>query len=263
MKRYLLLVILLSIITCGYAGTLPDSLKQVYQKVDSVEKAIAPLAKDVQALLKQGRDTLKPAAIYNDPATGNTIVYNSNAVLSSVHELGFWEWVLVFLPVGLLIAIMTYCMIKLGSFKLAAALTENELPKITVANSEYTTANLERLKDKPELLAHLPATVEVSAYGNATDGYQPAIKKAADTQDSANPPSISRLIALLSGLLIIVVGVSMTSLFIYEQIRTRTSPDLSKLSSVLLALGFGVAPYIVNKVSGALASRSSNTQTDM
>lgn len=67
--------------------------------------------------------------------------------------------------------------------------------------------------------------------------------------ESKYRPSISRLIAFFCGIVLIIVGLSMTCFYIYYYLCTGDSPDLASLSAVLIALGFGMAPYAVNKIS--------------
>ena len=72
------------------------------------------------------------------------------------------------------------------------------------------------------------------------------------------PASISRYIALISSILIIMVSVAISCFFIYHYIKFGCPPELGALSSVLLALGFGIVPYIANRVSSTLKSGKSD-----
>lgn len=67
--------------------------------------------------------------------------------------------------------------------------------------------------------------------------------------------SSSRFIALVTSLLTLIIAVCLCSFFIYFYIATGTPPDISKFSSVLLALGIGVLPYAFNKVATAITNK--------
>ena len=72
------------------------------------------------------------------------------------------------------------------------------------------------------------------------------------------PTSISRYIALISSMLIIMISVSISCFFIYHYIKFGCPPKLGALSSVLLALGFGIVPYLANRISSSLKSGRSD-----
>lgn len=246
MKRCLLAML---VSLCAFTGNAQSTIDTTTQKE----------IKEILRILKDTNRKVTPIQVATPDAK------------KTLHVLGFWEWIMVFAPLVLLVIIILFVVFGLGKkFDLAAALAENELPKVVIPNKEYTAKNIELLKDKPEILSLLTPTVEVSLSQSlntclcgAALNTELSANINVDTtinEKGKNPPSISRLIALLSGLLIIVVGVCLTSLFIYEQIRTEQSPDLSKLSGVLIALGLGITPYVANKVSGAIAARSSNQE---
>ncbi len=64
-------------------------------------------------------------------------------------------------------------------------------------------------------------------------------------------PSTSRLIALLSALTTLIIVVCFISYYAYCMIRCKELPDFEALFNVVLALGLGVVPYSVNKVTAA------------
>ena len=72
--------------------------------------------------------------------------------------------------------------------------------------------------------------------------------------------SSSRFIALVTSMLTLIMAVCLCSFFIYFYIATGTAPDISKFSSVLLALGIGVVPYAFNKVATAITNRPTNNE---
>ncbi len=63
--------------------------------------------------------------------------------------------------------------------------------------------------------------------------------------------STSRLIAFISAMLLITVGLASACFFFYFYLVNGVPPDLSRLPGVLIALGIGMAPYAVNKVAAA------------
>jgi hypothetical protein len=94
------------------------------------------------------------------------------------------------------------------------------------------------LQGVPNLSTILPPTVEI-------------------TSDKAEyRPSISRYIAFIASILTLIVALSMSCFFIYHYISTGCPPDLGAVSTILIALGIGVAPYAFNKVSSALKNKS-------
>lgn len=81
----------------------------------------------------------------------------------------------------------------------------------------------------------------------AAHGVSPTI----DITDTPNRSS-SRMIAFLSGLTAIVIGISSVSYFFYMYFRTGQEPNLNHIYDILLALGIGVTPYAFNKISDAV-----------
>jgi len=73
---------------------------------------------------------------------------------------------------------------------------------------------------------------------------------------AANPPqSVSRFIVFLTGLVALMIGVCLTTFFIYNYFSTGgKTVDLSNLTTVIWGLGIGVIPYGANKVSSAIKS---------
>lgn len=75
--------------------------------------------------------------------------------------------------------------------------------------------------------------------------------------DNPSPPeegkeSVSRLIALLTGLVTLGIASCLTSFYIYKSFTGHPDFDLDKLATVLYVLGLGLLPYGFTKVSGAL-----------
>lgn len=72
--------------------------------------------------------------------------------------------------------------------------------------------------------------------------------------------SSSRFIALITSLLTLIIALCLCSFFIYFYIATGNAPDISKFSSVLLALGIGVVPYAFNKVATAITNKPTTNE---
>lgn len=68
--------------------------------------------------------------------------------------------------------------------------------------------------------------------------------------------SSSRLMAFLSGVIALMVAVTIAIVSIYSYMVSATIPPFEKLTNVLLALGIGVVPYTINKVAGAFKSNN-------
>lgn len=67
--------------------------------------------------------------------------------------------------------------------------------------------------------------------------------------------SASRLIAFISAMLLFIVGLACACFFLYFYLVNGVPPDLSRLPAILIALGIGMAPYAINKVSSAASSK--------
>lgn len=84
------------------------------------------------------------------------------------------------------------------------------------------------------------------------ESYERELKEALKGDNSSSyRPSASRFIAFLSGLLLMFVALATTCFYVYYYLCTGSAPDLTKLSGVLIALGFGMAPYAVNKITSS------------
>lgn len=98
-------------------------------------------------------------------------------------------------------------------------------------------------KEKCSLSDMLGENIPVdAAVANAVPQQPPA---------TGNKPSTSRLIAFLSGLCAITIGVCSTSYYFYLYLKTGQSPNLDNLYNILLSMGIGVIPYAFNKISSA------------
>lgn len=193
------------------------------------------------------RDSLKAIS------TKVSLLPKSTCKYDEPKELQIGDWFLIFLPSIIFALVGTVFWLAVKGFSFTEALKENELTKITVPNPFYTGEAV------PPGAAEIPLTMEVTpnvsfkpAVGAAEDSVQYEIKDV----DKSYRPSISRYIALISSLLIIIVAVCMSCFFIYHYIRTGCPPELGALTTVILALGIGIVPYAANKISGAVSAKS-------
>jgi len=70
--------------------------------------------------------------------------------------------------------------------------------------------------------------------------------------DASNQQSISRLLALISGVTSVALAACVATFYMYRWSLGDTNPDIGHLSTVLYGLGLGVIPYGFNKVASAL-----------
>lgn len=215
------------------AQTFRDTLAQISDRVSKLDTL---QVKDAATIARLS------AAIDSSRSQNICVMCDSNRNWRA-HEIA-----LVMLPfaAGLIAVIIIAFAVK--SFRLTEALQENEIPILTIINPQYTGENLEKFAANPQTTDIIPPTLQVS------EGYirqeQPA-----SLPEKEFRPSISRLIALLSGVLTCIIALSATSFFIYYYICTGCSPSLSGLGSVLIALGLGIAPYLANKITANLGNR--------
>lgn len=64
-------------------------------------------------------------------------------------------------------------------------------------------------------------------------------------------PSTSKLIAFLTGLTTLIVIISFITYYAYCMMNCRTLPEFKTLFEVLMALGLGIIPYGISKVTNA------------
>jgi len=144
------------------------------------------------------------------------------------------DWILVWAPVAFFIISIWAINSRTKEFKLQDALTEDNYPLITITNPLYTAAIITAL---PVGAPPVPPTITV----NKTDvGF---------------PKSSSRYLALITTALTLIIAACLTSAFIYIYITSGIQPEFNHLGDILLALGIGVTPYAVNKVSTAISSK--------
>lgn len=221
--RTLIFLILLFLTTQGNAQQADSIVKEQGKSIQSLQKTTAALKSDV--------DTIKEKLTTSKPPVNNSLNECANC------EINFWQWILIFSPILIFLLTLLAIRKKLKGFSLREALSETDLPRKIIANPEYTSEKLTALANNPTTAAILttlvPPTIEVTA----SDEY---------------PKSSSRYIAFITSALTWVIALSLSCFFMYQYIKGNKAPELSGLSSVLLALGIGVVPYAFNKVSNAV-----------
>lgn len=215
------------------------------------------------------------------PATDTAHIVNAKIVKDSVitttsvtkdecdcmpADTSHWkvQWWLIFTPILLFVIVFAAFLLRLKSFNFKDALTENEMPKYTILNPKYesdikdmlnSVASATNDKNIINLNDIVPPTLDVTILPIMPPATPPEAGNLSPLPNNNYRPSISRYIAFFSGLLTIIIAVCMASFFMYHYMSTGCPPDLSALSTVLIALGIGVAPYAVNKISAAIANK--------
>lgn len=115
------------------------------------------------------------------------------------------------------------------------AVTENS---DTISKSADLLPMLQLQSDNAKKIAETAAKIPSDSAAYSTGTYR---------------PSISRYIAFITSMVIIILVVCMSSFFIYHYMRTGCPPEFGALTVMLIALGLGVTPYITNKISTAVA----------
>lgn len=205
--------------------SLQRSLKKDSANIDSIKKAIT---KNTTANAADEKSTCREC---------NATSIGKNALV----------WLMILLPwLAAFIALLWFGK-SATEFNLKDALAENETPKITIHNPRYEKETIATLAQNLNLNEILPPTIDVSEGYTGISAAPNAVKE--------YRPSISRLIAFFSGALTCIIALSASSFYIYYYICTGCPPDLSGLSTVLIALGIGVTPYVTNKIATAVAAR--------
>lgn len=219
--RILLFLTILLLNHQSFSQQLDSTVKEQAKDITLLKKTTADIKKDV--------DTIKSHILSSKATTNREVCADC--------EIGFWQWLLIFSPIWIFLLTLLAIRKKLNGFNLKEALSETDLPKKTIPNPEYTAEKINVLAVNANtaalLTSLLPPTIEITA----SDEY---------------PKSSSRYIAFITSALTWVIALCLSCFFIYQYIKANKAPELSGLSSVLLALGIGVVPYAFNKVSNAV-----------
>lgn len=135
--------------------------------------------------------------------------------------------------VFVLVLIIVFFKMNKEGYKLGDALKENT----TIEISEDNPAAIE--PEKPASTGNPTTQPTVAAVPNA----DPFVPK------TIQPKSSSRLIAFISGVVSLGIASGLCSFWMYTSFQGYEKIDFSDITNVLLALGIGVIPYAVNKIS--------------
>lgn len=247
-----------------------QSVAQKTQKIDSppTRKQLDTLALNMAAVLKGDsvnkafRDSVRRADSVAKASAAQKSKSDSTAcgckpdMNGRVDDAG--KWLLTFLPAIIFIGLLVWIFNSKGlkEFSLRKALSENTYPTIRVDNPQYTAANLTNatLTAKENLDDVLPPTIEKTFLRSNTaviPGTNPPVTITTQTPPPPNP-SISRYIAFITSILALVVALGISCFYLYHYIRTACPPELTGISTLLIALGIGVMPYVFNKLAGAI-----------
>lgn len=230
-------VVLLTLRMTAFAAgdsTALDTTKAVLDSVRSISTVVHETRDSIKAGLS--RSSTCPCIQKNEPVSGKS--------------LG-----LVYAPVLLFLILFGVFVFVLRGFNFIDALSENDVPKYTIVNPEYS---LDAQKGNVRGIVYDIMQSSHNSSTSITDIVPPTVEVnvlPGQTPSNNFRPSTSRYIAFFSGMLTVILSVCMTSFFIYQYLHTGCPPDLSALSTVLIALGIGVTPYMVNKISTAVANR--------
>lgn len=217
-----------------FFGLLVCCLFSFAQQVDSIVKQHSKEIQDIKKAtdgIKTGFDSVNSKLGQVEKKVSNTVAVCADC------EITTWQWILIFSPILIFLITLLAIRKKLKDFDLKEALSETGLPKKTIPNPEYTAEKIRSLAENPItaglLTTLLPVTIEVTASDEL-------------------PKSSSRYIAFITSALTWCIALCLSCFFIYQYMKSNKPPDLTGLSSLLLALGIGVVPYAFNKVSKAL-----------
>ena len=62
----------------------------------------------------------------------------------------------------------------------------------------------------------------------------------------------------MTSMVSLLIGICLSSFFVYSFLKDGTPPDITKLSGVLISMGIGVVPYAFNKISTMAGGGSGN-----
>jgi hypothetical protein len=139
--------------------------------------------------------------------------------------------------------------LKKEGAKLSWFLVDKELiAQLGKQTAQVETARLQAIAKAPtpDVAATLAARLAPPALQDLEGDGNP-IPAPAD-----NKESVSRLIALLTGLITLGIASCLTSFYIYKSFTGHPDIDLGKIATVLFGLGLGLVPYGFSKVAGVL-----------
>jgi len=205
--------------------------KSVAKVTDAIEKVIKPVADSTLVC------TAQPPALALKPAMVDFLV------LLPVIFYVITLWVVT----GKL---------KKEGVKLSWFLLDKELiAQLGKQTAQVETARFQSETARFNAIAKAPTPEAAAALSHRpVDRFQP--EQSAD--DVIPPPpeegkeSVSRLIALLAGLVTLGLASCLTSFYLYKSFTGHPEVDLCKIATVLYGLGLGLIPYGFTKVAGVL-----------
>lgn len=179
------------------------------------------------------------------------------------------EWVLILFPAIFFVVALFILFHKTKEFNFKEALKENDVSTITVVNPYYSGQVTD--PGKTDVPLSLEVTPNVVIIANSLNS-QAQLTQTPEAQTQSTlynmdyklssevyRASISRYIALISSFLIIIIAVTVCCFFLYHYLKFGCPPELGALSSVMLALGVGIVPYVANKISFGIKSNKSES----
>lgn len=107
--------------------------------------------------------------------------------------------------------------------------------------------------------AFYSANVALLSKGNSplnalplNDENSPATQAEENNISPKNQQSVSRLLALISGIVSVGLSCCITSFYLWRYVNEKGDTDLTHIVNVLLVLGIGVLPYGFNKFSNII-----------
>lgn len=157
---------------------------------------------------------------------------------------------LTFLPVifFLIILLMVTGKLKKEGAKLSWFLLDKEfVAQLGRQNAQVETARLTAMAKAttPEQRADIARLSPAANTDPTADAEEPA-------PPDTGKESVSRLVALITGLVTLGIASCLSSFYIYKSFTGHADIDLGNLATVLYGLGLGLVPYGFSKVAGAL-----------
>lgn len=166
--------------------------------------------------------------------------------------------IIAFLPIALFILIILVILIK--SNKNGITLREILLDKDMQLNIKKEEAKVEVAKATEATAKSITAQAAASQAQVPVQGalptpfiiQQPPPQTDTSLKDENSQQSVSRLIALISGITSVALAACIATFYMYRWSLGDNNMDIGHLSSILYGLGLGVIPYGVNKVASVL-----------
>ncbi len=227
MKNFTFIVFFILFITSSVTAQI------IYKSADSL--AIATHTTQIQKLTVQV-DTLR----INIDSIKNRITLLAGKSFDKDNDWGVFICLLPCLLFILMLLILNWNL--RDKFSLADALSENDLITKTIENKQYNIANINAIGTQAALASQiatlLPPTLTISG--------------------DAKLKSSSRYLAVITGFTALIIAICMIMFYMYSYIKNPAKPvDFTGLSTVILSLIVGIAPYSFNKLSEGIKSKTS------